>query len=384
MGRFRKLSTWGAVTGGLVVLAFTTGAGKPQGDRAFGFMLTSMTVDFYRGDEKIDCPEGRSHTVREAFLATQTAAERERLLKPENSVELERKYKGPYVTDSDGRDICTDSAVFDTPDRETQKLVQSKIGPGLDLDGVPEGKATPATCPHQNFVSPTGEAGVDNQFFRVVACNTAWRGASSGVGDFAGENWPENPTVVIVRDVQSWENDPHVEVLIGASPERPALDAAGKVADGASLTLTDNPRYRNLMTGRIENGVLLTDPADLVLPYNWVGASGGEYIVKRIRIRVKLTPDGDLKGQAGGYRGIDNILAVPHVGGSGVGSVAGLECASVRKTLRLMADGDRDARTGQCTTVSMGLTFGARPAFVFDKGVLVASPGGGAMRQAMR
>jgi len=68
-----------------------------------------------------------------------------------------------------------------------------------------------------------------------------------------------------------------------------------------------------------------------------------------------------------------------HVGGPGVADTAGVECASVRKTLRLLADGDRDPKTGQCTSVSTGLDFQAKPAFIFDQGRLVAVPGGGAV-----
>ncbi len=385
MGPRFKLRTLGIAAGGALVIALSTGAGKPQDNTTYSFVLTNMAMAFYRGDEKIDCPEGRSHTVREAFLATQSAAERERLLKPENSVEFERKYKGDFVNGPGGRNICTDSAYFDTPDRALQKTVQSKIGPGIDLDGATAGQTAPGTCAHESFTSPTGEAGVDNQFFRAVACNTAWRGASTGQGDFAGGFYfTTSPAVVLVRDVQSWTDDPHVEVIIAASRDKPMLDADQKTVPGSSMTVLDNPRYRNVLNGRIEHGVLTTEPANLVLPYAWVGASGGELLLNHIRLRLRLMPDGGLQGQAGAYQPIDNALAVPHVGGPGVASVAGLECASVRKTLRVLADGDRDPKTGQCASVSIGMNFGAAPAFVFDKGVLAGSPGGGAIRQAQR
>ncbi len=384
MGRTFRLRTLGMAAGGALVIALTTGADKPR-EEAYGFVLTSMQMSFYRGDEKIDCPEGRSNTVREAFLATQSATERERLLKPENSVEFERKYKEDFVNGPGSRNLCTDSAYFDTPDRALQKTVQSKVGPGLDLDGAAPGQTAPGTCAHESFTSPTGEPGVDNQFFRAVACNTAWRGASTGIGDFAaGFRFADRGAVVLVRDVQSWANDPHVEVIIAASSDKPTLDAEQNTVPGSSLNVLDNPRYRNVLNGRIEDGVLTTEPANLVLPYNWVGASGGELVLNHIRLKVRLTPERGLRGQAGAYQPIDNAIAVPHVGGPGVASVAGLECASVRKTLRVLADGDRDPKTGQCGSVSIGLNFEAAPAFVFDKGVLAGAPGGGGIRQAQK
>lgn len=387
MGRRGMLKQAGAAGGGLLLLAFATGAGQPQHNPDYGFVLTNMGMTFYRGDEKVDCPQGRSHSLREAFLATQPPAERERLLKPENSVELESKYKQDYVFGPGGRDICTSPAYFDTADRETLKIDQSKIGTGLDLDGAPAGATAPGTCAHENLTSPTGETGIDNQFFRAVGCHTSWRGAESGgKGDFTGDlHWNDNPTVLIVRDVQSWENDPHVEVVIGASPDRPTLDATQKIVSGGSLAITDDPRHRVVLQGRIENGVLTTEPGDLTLPYNWVGASGGEFLLRHMRIRARMTSNGALEGTAGGYRPLDNAIATLEVGGPGVASAAGVDCAAVRKTLRIMADGDRDPKTGACTSISEGLDFAAKPAFVFDKGVLVGAPGGaGESRQAQR
>jgi hypothetical protein len=56
----------------------------------------------------------------------------------------------------------------------------------------------------------------------------------------------------------------------------------------------------------------------------------------------------------------------------------------MRKTLRLLADGDRDPVTGKCSSVSTALTFAALPAFVFDQGALIGAPGGKAIQQAQR
>ncbi|HEX7855221.1 MAG TPA: hypothetical protein VF503_16150 [Sphingobium sp.] len=352
-------------------------AGLPQAVSAASetsvqaFMLTALDMSFYRGDEKVDCPEGRSHTVREAFLATQSSSERQRLQMPEHSSEFEKKYKVDYVFGPGGRDICTDADLFDTPERETQKLLQSKIAPGMDLDGAGGDASAPGVCAHQSFNSPSGEPGIDNQLLRAVACNTFWRGGETGVGDvLAGQNWIGNPAVVLVRGVESWADDAAVEVEIAAAVGQPAVDVKNQPVPGASLTASDNPRYRVRMKGQIKDGLLTTEPADLILPFNWQVTTGGEFVVRHLRLRVRYT-DGNLVGEAGGYRPIDNAIAILHVGGPGVASAAGVECASVRKTLRLLADGDRDPKTKQCTSVSSAMKFAATPAFVFDKGVLL-------------
>jgi hypothetical protein len=376
-----RLASVAAAAGGLSILVVASGAGPAPKQADYGFVLTKLTPAFYRGDEKIDCPEGRSPSLREAFLATQTQAERARLLKPESSVELERRYKTDYVFGPGGKDICTSPAAFDTPDRPLQKTGQSRIGPGLDLDGAADDEHPAAgTCAHKSFTSPTGERGIDNQFFRAIACNTFWRGAlSGGPGDALGESPLVNGVaVMVVRGVESWDNDPQVQVVVAGSPDKAPTDARQQIVDGGSMSMTDNPRWRAVLKGRIENGVLITEPADIVLPDNWVGASGGEVILKRARLRVKLQPNGDLAGDAGGYRPLDNVIGTLEVGGPGVASTAGVDCASVRKTLRMLADGDPDPKTGACTTVSMGLDFAARPAFVFDHGALAGAPRGAA------
>lgn len=387
MARFAKLAYVGASAGALGLIALATGAGRPQDNPDYGFVITKLAPAFYRGDEKIDCPEGRSPTLREGFLLTQTPAERARLLKPENSIELERRYKTDYVYGPGGADICTAPATFDTADRPLQKTTQSKIAPGLDLDGAADdASAAPHTCAHQAFKSPDGEAGVDNQFYRAIACNTFWRGApSGGTGDAVRESPLTNAAaVMIVRDVQSWRNDPRVEVVIAPSPDDAPTDAHQKIVSGGSLEVAPQAKWRTVLVGRIEDGVLTTEPADLVLPRSWVGALKGEFIMKRTRLRLKLQPGGELTGLAGGYRPLDNAMGMYMVGGPGVASVAGLDCASVRKTLRALADGDPDPKTGACTTVSAAMEFAATPAFVFDKGVLVGAPGGKAVRTAGR
>jgi hypothetical protein len=387
MARLAKLYRYGAAAGGLAVLALATGAGQPQGNPDYGFVLSDMGLQFYLGDEKLDCPNGRSPSTREAFLASQTPAEQARLKKPENAEELERRYKTDYVFGPGGKDICSNPEAFDTPDRILQKPTQSKIGPGIDLDGAagPD-QPSPGTCGHDSFVSPTGEKGVDNQYYRAVACNTLWRGINGSAGDFRGEvHWHDQKAVaIVVRGVDSWQNDPDVEVVIAASTDLPPVDATQKIVDGGSIGVSTDGRYRTVARARIEGGVLITEPANITLPMNWVGASGGEFILRHARIRVKLTPQGGLTGEAGGYRPIDNAMGTKRVGGPGVASTAGLECASMRKTLRLLADGDRDPVTGKCSSVSTALTFAALPAFVFDQGALIGAPGGKAIQQAQR
>jgi hypothetical protein len=346
----------------------------------YGFVITDLSPAFFKGAEKIDCPEGRSPTVKEAYLQTQSPAERLRLLKPENASELEEKYKVGYVFGAAGKDICTNSAEFDTPQRVLQHTVRSRTAYGLDLDGT-NGSGSAHSCAHEKFESPTGEQDIDNQYYRAIGCNTFWRGAEEGVGDeirIYQRRWADGPNtaVVILSGVHSWSNDSDVQITIASSPDAPPTDGSHHIIEGGSFSVTKNPRWRATGHAHIQNGALITDPMDVTLAMNWVGASGGEYILKAARFRLSLSPNGDLEGTGGAYRPIDNAVAISHVGGPGVASTAGVECASVRKTMRILADGDRDPATGQCKSISTGLRLAATPAFIFDDGSLVAKPAG--------
>ena len=54
------------------------------------------------------------------------------------------------------------------------------------------------------------------------------------------------------------------------------------------------------------------------------------------------------------------------MGGIGSLLVAGIDCAGKWNTLKKLADGDRDPKTGQCRTISSAMELRAVPAFVND------------------
>jgi hypothetical protein len=342
----------------------------PPTDGVMGFVIENVIPPVIQGKDA--CPRGTSPKLREAYLDTLPAAERERLLRKENEAELTRLWQAG-VFGPNGSNICSQPELF--PGRPLLRTVQSKLAWGLDLDQGASGEG----CAHDTFQTPTGERGIDNQEYRALGCTLEWRGTDGIKGDIAsgmhqfiasGE-WTQ---VILLRGVDSLENDSNVEVVLGNTADRPQTDSKGNFLPGASFTVSDTPpRHRNALRGKIVGGVLTTEPADIVLAQTW-GQGGARDIrgnrtkfdYRRARLRLAFQSDGSVRGMLGGYRPLFDLIHSPAIGGAGSAVVAGIDCAAYLSTFKKLADGLRDPNTGECKGISAALQISAIPAFVND------------------
>jgi hypothetical protein len=341
----------------------------PPANGEMGFVLTAFAPAVYQG--KDDCPDGLANTVRENYLQSLIPTERARLMAPTSEPELTKRWKD-YAVGPNNTNVCANPELFDHP---TLKTIQGKVAPGLDLDGKAAGTGA-GGCAHDNFVSPTGEPGIDNQAYRALGCSRNYRGVDGTAGDVVrGYNnflaTGEHSMVLLLRGVESLVNDDHVEIVFATTGDRPVLDSKRNFITGASFTVSDNPRWRNVLHGRIVNGVLTTDPGDVRLTRR-VGHGGirGEKLewqFRQGRFRLAFQPDGSIKGLFGGYQPVRSVIEMTLVGGIGAATVAGIDCAAELKTLQKLADGLRDPKTGQCTGISAAMDVSAVPAFVMDQ-----------------
>jgi hypothetical protein len=346
----------------------------PPANGVMGFVIYYAVPPVLQGKDA--CPEGPALKTREIALSKVAPEERERIAKPENQAEFRKLWVGD-VTGPNGTNMCTHYSMF--PDRPMQRPVQSKFAMGLDLDGDQTGGANGTGCSHQNFESPDGMKGIDNQAYRAMGCNLEWRGVDGSAGDMvagymgfvqSGE-WAQ---VILLRGVDSLVNDNDVEIIYGNTPDRPVVDSGGKFVWNVSYTIsTVFPRKRNVLHGKIVNGVLTTEPTLIELAQTW-GQGGARdlrgirshWTFNRGRLRLTFQPDGTLQGVVGGYQPLNEFVDSTSMGGMGSLLVAGIDCAGQWNTLKKLADGDRDPKTGQCTTISSALELKAVPAFVND------------------
>ena len=346
-------------------------APPPGGE--MGFVVNYFIQPVIQGPDA--CPSGTVPKLRDAYLLRQTPEERARLSLKENEAELVRAWQTD-VFGPGGTNICSNPDLFERPLNGT---VQSKNSWGLNLDDAEAGKDSAETCAQENFASPAGEKGIDNQEYRVMGCTLEWRGVDGVAGDqeigmrqfHASGEWTQ---VILLRGVDSLVNDDSVEVIYANTPDRPMADSSGKFLPGASFTISDKaPRNRNVLRGHIANGVLTTDSADIVLTQTW-GQGGArdirgnrtKYDFRRGKLRLAFQSDGSVTGMLGGYRPVFDVIHSPALGGAGSALVAGIDCAANLRTLRQYADGLRNPRTGKCEGVSSAIRITAIPAFVTD------------------
>lgn len=351
----------------------------PPADGTMGFVVDQFYAPIVPGMDA--CPEGLSPTMREAYLETRPPEERTRLLRQENEAELKDRWQAEAFGPN-GTNICSQPDLFDRP---LLRTVQSKVSWGLDLDG-----GAPS-CTHEEFTSPSGETGIDNQEYRAMGCLAQRRSRDGTEGElvrghrqfFASGEWTQ---VLLLRGVDSLENDPDVEVIYGNTPDRPALDTKGQFLRGTSFTISDvAPRNRNALRGSIVDGVLITRPADIILTQTW-GQGGArdirghrtKFTFRAGRLKLQFKPDGSLSGLIGGYRPVFEQIQSPAIGGLGAAVSAGIDCASHLATLKKLADGIPDPKTGQCTAVSSAMQVNAIPAYVNDVAGAGAGAGAGA------
>jgi hypothetical protein len=337
--------------------------------RELGFVLTAFAPAIYQG--KDDCPDGLVGTVRENYLDSLPEAERARLLLKVNEPELTARWKA-YALGPEHTNICANPEKFSRP---VAKLIEGPVARGLNLDGD-SGSGASDGCAHDNFTAPDGEKGIDNQAYRALGCTRNYRGVDGLGGDgIGGQNamlaTGEQSKVLLLRGVDSLANDPDVEVIFATTDDRPVLDSKRNFITGASFSVTDNPAWRNVLHGRIVNGVLTTDPADIRVSRRMGhgGAAGlnAEFDMRRGRFRLAFQPDGSVKGLFGAYQPMRNVIVSTINGGIGAAETAGIDCAAEYAALTKLADGLKDPKTGRCTAISAALDVAAVPAFVIDR-----------------
>jgi hypothetical protein len=320
----------------LAVLTFTTAAFAgdvaPVGvrDRTIGYVITTAHWAVYQTtDAKAECPDGRNLSgPREQFKAEFP--------------------NGGTVADTHLKREAASWFPRDHEDKFPFHEAKGKISYGLNLDG----QVGP-----NDFTSPQGDPGVDNQLYRAIGCLNHFRGPDGVIHFFSNKflrDFNYNRTLIELTSVDSLANDDDVDVAIYRGVDRLMTDATGDTIMPGGTQRIDarfGKKFERHTKGKIVGGVLVTDPTDAYWPWATFDDVPGTHFIRAMRLSLKLAPE-SAGGVLGGYMDVDawynqmiTAWSTHHL------SYGQVTAPSLYRVLRRLADGYPD-KDGANTAIS--------------------------------
>jgi hypothetical protein len=236
--------------------------------------------------------------------------------------------------------------------------VSGTIAEGLNLDGNEK----------TGFTSPTGEKGIDNNFYKALGCWKTYRGPprlSSGAMQFndAMRNGSWTTVIVVSGEGKDPMNDKHVKVGFYVSGDKLVKDGNGNIAPDYTFRIKPHAKYEGILPARTVNGAIVsTTSADIMLrdPSYWQDLE-----LLRARVKLQMKPDGSLSGYLGGYRPWEPIYrGWVNARGTVIEVLTWVQLPAVYYSLQRNADFSPTGRKGPKTHISFAMRIDAVPAFV--------------------
>lgn len=240
----------------------------------------------------------------------------------------------------------------ETPDRFPFYEVTGKTSYGLDLDGKVDAN---------DFVSPDGMRGVDNELYRVVGCVVNLRPPEGPTAFYANkavmeERW--NRMLLEITGVESLVNDDEVQVTMYRGLDNLLTDATGsKYVPGGSMRVDAKwgGKFVQHFKGRIVDGTLITEPvARGIVPWSSFQLPTHQ-LFHDMRFQLKLEPEAAV-GYIAGFVDVENwYLQTVKSESTHHQSYGQSTPSSIYKALRKRADAYPDPQTGRNTAISAAL-----------------------------
>jgi hypothetical protein len=327
--------TWTGLSAALLLTSLQAIADEsPIRDGSIAYAVTGLRwATYLTPGAQVDCPDGVNDGPRDQFKALYPNDGETRKLA---DTQLRREIQNWFPTTAS--------------DRFPFHEAGGRVALGLNLDG----KVGP-----NDFTSPEGEPGIDNQLYRVLGCINSYR-------DFHGTNDELNSLEVVkesynrllieITGVTSLEHSDHVEVNVYRGLDPLQTGADGNIIPGGTERIDTRwgARFIQHLHGRIVNGVLITEPADLAFPWAVFEVPADEYLRGAI-LHLKLTTTG-AEGLIGGYADIETwYLQLMRSQSTHCQSYGQLASMSLYKELRRLADAYPDPKTKENTAISSAL-----------------------------
>jgi hypothetical protein len=246
-------------------------SGSAPPGRKIGYVMTHKFWAVYETEGgKTECPQGFNDGPREQFKKLFDDG------KKRSIVEAQLKREGEQWHPT----TAPESFVF--------KEAQGRISYGLNLDGK---------IGANDFTSPEGEKGIDNQLYRVIGCIGHYRtmGTINHFENLFMRSYEDTRIVIELADVDDLTNDPDVNVTIYRGGDTMLADATGEgfIPGGTQpVDLRWGKEYVSHLKGRIVDGELITDPADRVmLPWGVTFGTSGHHVFRGFQFKLKVNSE---------------------------------------------------------------------------------------------
>jgi hypothetical protein len=247
------------------------------------------------------------------------------------------------------------------PDAHLKPAV-GRFGYGFNLDGKGAASANSYEDPE------THEKGVNNQLFRSIGCIQSYKGYPPPQPPLEAEyRWdyarPAMGAWLISITGEDLSRDGEVTITFETSIDPVTTqDANAHLQSDMAYRVAEHPASLNILHGRLRNGVILTDPAEIAMHCDSYIQPVYEFRSARMRLRLKA--DGNLQGVLGGYQPWYPVYwshaKVGYIDERGFG----IDAPALYYALRRNADGYPDPKTGENSAISAAYMIEAVPAFI--------------------
>ncbi|MGE0408427.1 MAG: hypothetical protein AB7P23_04095 [Amphiplicatus sp.] len=352
------------LTGG-VALAAAAGVARAEWTKTYAVEWNEPA--FYYGSEGgpadpgADCPDGVNPDPDWVEILVKAGYERvtaKWFLHPDNRTLTPRQRLNQMAFRGENRaNVYADPTTAPDPGFVE---VSGEIGEGIDLDGD---KST-------GFTSPTGEKGIDNNFYRAVGCWKFYRGEPRTSATFIASNNNANSGVWTLVMVVSGKgddpmNDEDVSLGVYLSSDQLSKNGAGDIARDYTFRIKPHWKYEALFKGKVVDGRITTETSPAVFVRDAGFGNGLELL--QARADFEMQPDGGLKGYLGGYRPWAPLYEEwLKKRGWAFESNAGVELPALWYALRRNSTYSPTGPGGEKTHISYALRVDAVPAYVTE------------------
>ncbi len=303
-------------------------------NRSIAFAMTYRAWTVQQTPDKSECPQGFNDGPREQF----------KIQFPDN---------GAKRTEMETRLHREGDQWFPGagPDGFVFYEAGGKISKGLNLDGRVDA---------DDFTSPDGVAGIDNQLHRAIGCIANYRAPDGSfymfeLQDLRGLNF--NRTLIELTDVDDLVNDDDVTLTTYRGLDNLLSDASGAIFPGGTQRIDGRfaKDFVQTFKAKIVDGLLTTEAKELALPWSGVFDTNSIQVLKAAKFELRVNSK-DAQGVIGAYVDIDafrrHLNTTWSTHHQSYGQTAS---ASLSRAMRRLADGFPDPATGAMTAISAAI-----------------------------